>query len=68
MKASKCNFIMVSNPTKLEEIKSAGFSTYMTEKQNGQDVFVFAKTPELIEYLNSRFEKGDFFYTNKLHF
>ena len=68
MKASKCNFITVSNPVKLEELKSAGFSTYMTEKQNGQDVFVFAKTPELIEYLNSRFEKGDFFYTNKLHF
>lgn len=68
MKASKCNFIMVSNPTKLEELKFAGFSTYMTEKRNGLDVFVFAKTPELIEYLNSRFEKGDFFCTNKLHF
>ena len=59
---------MVSNPSKLEELKFAGFSTYMTEKQNGKDVFVFAKTPELIEYLTSRFEKGDFFYTNKLHF
>ena len=59
---------MVSNPAKLEELKMAGFSTYIQEKQNGQDVFVFAKTPELIKYLNSRFEKGDFFYTNKLHF
>jgi len=68
MKVSKCNFIMVSNPAKLEELKMAGFSTYIQEKQNGQDVFVFAKTPELIKYLNSRFEKGDFFYTNKLHF
>jgi len=59
---------MVSNPDKFEKLKAAGFSTYMQEKQNGQDVFVFAKTPELIEYLTSRFEKGDFFYTNKLHF
>ena len=68
MKTSKCNFIMVSNPNKFEELKSAGFRTYMQEKQNGQDVFVFAKTPELIGYLNRCFEKGDFFYTNVLHF
>ena len=68
MKTSKCNFIMVSNLAKFEELKSAGFSTYMQEKRNGLDAFVFAKTPELIEYLNSRFDKGDFFYTNKLHF
>ncbi len=68
MKTDKYKFIKVVDPAKLEELKSAGFSTYLQEKQNGQDVFVFAKTPELIEYLNSRFEKGDFFYTSKLHF
>ncbi len=68
MKTDKYKFIKVVDPVKLDELKCAGFSTYMTEKQNGQDVFVFAKTPEIIAYINGRFEKGDYFYTNKLHF
>ena len=68
MKTGKCNFITVVNPAKLEELKLAGFSTYMMEKQNGLDAFVFAKTPEIMKYLESCFGKGDFFYTNMLHF
>ena len=68
MRTDKCKFITVVNSAKLEELKLAGFSTYMTEKRNGSDAFVFAKTPEIMKYLEGCFEKGDFFYTNILHF
>ena len=62
------NLIKVANPVKLKELENAGFSTYMTEKLNGDNVFVFSKTPELIAYLNNHFSNNDYFVCNKLHF
>lgn len=64
----KMGFIKVLDPIKIRELESDGFSTYMKEKINGQEVAVFAETPELIRYLQSCFKKGDFFCANKLHF
>ena len=62
------NLIKVVSPVKLKELECAGFSTYMTEKLNGQDVFVFSKTPELTSFLESHFSNGDFFTSSKIHF
>jgi len=62
------NFIKVANPNTAEKLKAAGFSTYMQEQMNGETVFVYAKTPELVGFLESHFARSDFFDSNRLHF
>ena len=62
------NLIKVLNPDKLTELKANGFNTYMLEKLNGRDTYVFTMSTELIAYLSNHFEKSDYIFCNKLCF
>lgn len=60
-------YIKVANPAIVEQLSNAGFS-YMREKVNGIDLAVFAASPELLGFLDGKFNSEEFIYSNKLHF
>ena len=61
------NLIKISNLSVVEKLKSLGFS-YIKERINKSDMFVFTASPEILEFLNKNYNKSDFFFDNKLHF
>lgn len=65
---NKHYFIKVLDPIKIQELESAGFSTYIKEIINGQNVGVFESNSKIIKYIKSHFAESDFFYANTLHF
>lgn len=61
------NFIKVQNSAAAQTIASAGFP-YTKETVGGKEVFVFAKVPELVAFVNAHFDKKQFFESNTLCF
>lgn len=61
-------FIKVFNRYKARELHSAGF-TYMKEKDSeGNTVYVFSPTPDLLSYIHSHFEMNEYIFDNRLNF
>lgn len=61
------SFIKVSEPAVIKELNDAGF-TNIWETLNSVRVAIFDATPELIDYMQSKFSKAKFAYSNKIHF
>lgn len=61
------NLIKVFDSKKAEELASLGFR-YTLDSINGQSVYAFFVSKELLEYINSNFDSKDFFLDNMLHF
>ncbi|WP_143322773.1 hypothetical protein [Clostridium sp. HBUAS56010] len=61
------NLIKVFNQEKADELSSLGFK-YVIETVNGKSVYSFFVSEEIINYINSKFDKKDFFLNNKLTF
>lgn len=59
--------IKVINPKKASQLTSLGFRC-VEEKCGDKILYTFFNSKELIEYLNSNFEKTDYLLTNKLTF
>lgn len=64
---NKQNLIKVFNPQKATELADMGFR-YTLDSVNGQSIYAFFVSEELMTYLNSNFEANDFFYDNMLRF
>lgn len=60
-------FIKIFDEKTAEQLNSVGFS-YIREKYNNQDVYVFPQTTELIESLNQLFNVVSFVCESKLRF
>lgn len=60
-------FIKVLDKKTADQLMSVGFS-YMTEKFNNQDIYVFPRTSELMELLKSLFSDNGFVCESKLRF
>ncbi len=61
------NLIKVFDSTKAEKLKEVGFE-YMCESINGNPVYAFCVSKELLSYLQNNFEAKDFFFDNTLRF
>lgn len=61
------NLIKVINPDKANYLVELGFS-YIKEKINNQDVYVFTNNNEVLKHLQSNFDKCDFLVENTLRF
>lgn len=61
------SFIKVSEPAVIKELNDAGF-TNIWETLNSVRVAIFDATPELIDYMQSKFSQTKFAYSNKIHF
>lgn len=61
------NLIKVFDSKKAEELANLGFR-YTLDSINGQSVYAFFVSKELLEYINSNFDSKDFFLDNMLHF
>lgn len=61
------NLIKVFNPKKSNELADMGFK-YILDSVNGQSVYAFFVSDELLEYVNSNFGANDFFNDNMLRF
>jgi len=59
--------IKILNPDKAEQLKQLGFN-YILDSINGQTVYAFCISDELIKYLQSNFDTNDFFFDNTLRF
>ena len=59
--------IIIMDKTKADNLLSLGFK-YITRNIDNKDVFVFIQTNELMQELNSKFEKGSFFIGQNLCF
>ena len=60
-------FIKVLNPIKAKQLENLGFK-YTLEKFNGEDLFVFQITDELVKQVQSTFSKNDFFIDKTMNF
>lgn len=61
------NLIIVLNPEKAEELSNLGFK-YLPQTINGQTVYSFFISEEIMQYVNSHFAKTDFLLHNRLIF
>ena len=61
------NLIKVFDSKKAKELVDLGFR-YTLDGINGQSVYAFFVSKELLEYINSNFDSKDFFLDNMLHF
>lgn len=61
------NLIKVFDPKKAEELANLGFR-YTLDSVNGENIYAFFVSEELLNYVNSNFESNDFFLHNMLHF
>ena len=61
------NLIKVFDPEKAEELANLGFR-YTLDSVNGESIYAFFVSEELLDYVNSNFESNDFFLHNMLHF
>lgn len=61
------NLIKVFDHKKASELANLGFR-YILDSINGQSVYAFFVSEELLEYINSHFDSKDFFLDNMLHF
>lgn len=61
------NLIKVLNPEKAKELADLGFR-YILDSINGESIYAFFVSEELLKYLNSNFDTKDFFLDNMLHF
>ena len=52
---------------KAKELAKLGFK-YILDRMNGQSVYTFFVSEELLKYINSKYETNDFFYENILRF
>jgi len=59
--------IKVLNPDKAEQLKQLGFN-YILDSINGQSVYAFCITEELLHHLHNNFDANDFFLDNTLRF
>ena len=61
------NLIKVFDSKKAEKLANLGFR-YTLDSINGQSIYAFFVSKELLEYINSNFDSKDFFLDNMLHF
>lgn len=61
------NLIKVFDSKKAEKLADLGFR-YTLDSINGQSIYAFFVSKELLEYINSNFDSKDFFLDNMLHF
>ena len=61
------NLIKVFDSKKAEKLADLGFR-YTLDTINGQSIYAFFVSKELLEYINSNFDSKDFFLDNMLHF
>lgn len=61
------NFIKILDEETAQVLYKSGFS-YIIEKQNQQDVYVFSISPELLQVLNLKFANTPVVMENKLRF
>ena len=61
------NLIKVFDSEKAEKLADLGFR-YTLDSINGQSIYAFFVSKELLEYINSNFDSKDFFLDNMLHF
>lgn len=61
------NLIKVLNPDKASELIGLGFK-YTIETVNGKPIHSFFVSEELISYINCKFDKKDFLFSNKMTF
>ena len=59
--------IKVLNPDKAEKLKQLGFN-YILDSINGQSIYAFCITEELLHHLQANFDANDFFLDNTLRF
>ena len=60
-------FIKVFDPYKARELHTHGFS-FMREGVGDYKAYIFAPSPELLEYINSHFDVTDYIYDKRLNF
>lgn len=60
-------YIKIADPAVINQLDDAGF-TYIREKINDIDLAMFEATPELMDFINSKFSDVKFIFSNKLHF
>lgn len=61
------NLIKVFDSKKAKELADLGFR-HTLDSINGQSIYAFFVSKELLEYINSNFDSKDFFLDNMLHF
>lgn len=61
------NLIKVLDSNKAKELVGLGFR-YILDSINGQPIYAFFVSEELLKYINSNFDSKDFFLDNMLHF
>ena len=61
------NLIKVFDSKKAEELANLGFR-YTLDSINGQSIYAFFVSEELLKYINSNFDSKDFFLDNMLRF
>jgi hypothetical protein len=61
------NLIKVFDSKKAKELVDLGFR-YTLDSINGQSIYAFFVSEELLKYINSNFDSKDFFLDNMLHF
>ena len=61
------NLIKVFDSKKAEDLANLGFR-YTLDSINGQSIYAFFVSEELLKYINSNFDSKDFFLDNMLHF
>lgn len=59
--------IKVLNPEKVEQLKQLGFN-YILDSINGQTIYAFCISEELLHHLHSNFDENDFFLDDVLRF
>lgn len=64
---NKQNLIKIFDLQKADKLAEMGFK-YILDSVNGQIVYAFFISKELMEYINSNFETTNFFYDNMLRF
>lgn len=60
-------FVKVFDPYKARELHAHGFS-FMREGSGDDKAYIFAATPELLEYIHSHFDVMDYIYDKRLTF
>lgn len=61
------SFVKVINKETADQLASVGFS-YVIEKYNNQDIYVFPRTTELMDLLRQLFSDDGVVYESKLRF
>lgn len=59
--------ILILDPQKAEQLQQCGFK-YTKRNIHNKEVFVFIQTNELMQELNSKFERSSFFVSKTVKF